>query len=513
MKYVLFLCALLLLCGGLSVRAQWSTDSGANIPICTATNTQNLPTIVSDSAGGAIITWYDDRDSGSTGQDIYAQKVNTTGMLQWTPNGVPICRATGAQDLPTILSNGAGGAIITWRDLRGGSDYDIYTQKLDAAGVVQWTANGVAISTAINGQNLPTIVSDAAGGAIITWEDHRSGTNYDIYAQKVSARGIVQWMANGVVISAETGDQIRPAIVSDGAGGAIITWRDFRSGSDTPEIYAQHVNDGGVVQWTANGVAICTATSAKDSPTIVSDGAGGAIIAWDDLRSTTNYDIYAEKVNAAGAVQWTANGVAICSAASLQLVPAIVSDGAGGAIITWDDLRTGMDYDIYAQKVDAAGVVQWSANGVAISTATGLQGLPTIVSDGAAGAIITWEDYRSKTNSDIYAQRVLLNGTLEEVTGVNEHASFLPKTFELEQNFPNPFNPSTHIQFTLPRSEFVTLRIFNLLGEQVAVLISETLPAGAHQAQWDARGLPSGVYFCRLHAGELVQTRKLLLQK
>jgi hypothetical protein len=87
----------------------------------------------------------------------------------------------------------------------------------------------------------------------------------------------------------------------------------------------------------------------------------------------------------------------------------------------------------------------------------------------------------------------------------------IPKTYALGQNYPNPFNPSTSIEFALPKPGFVTLKIYNTLGEEVATLVSEKLPAGKHQRVWEAQGLASGVYLYRLQAGEFVQTRKLIL--
>ena len=124
-----------------------------------------------------------------------------------------------------------------------------------------------------------------------------------------------------------------------------------------------------------------------------------------DYRSGTNYDIYAQRIGPGGAVQWTADGEAICTAANSQAYPTIESDGAGGAIITWQDDRSFM-YDIYAQRISANGAVQWPADGEAICTAADNQTYPTIESDGAGGAIITWMDLRSGTNLDIYAQRI-----------------------------------------------------------------------------------------------------------
>lgn len=86
-----------------------------------------------------------------------------------------------------------------------------------------------------------------------------------------------------------------------------------------------------------------------------------------------------------------------------------------------------------------------------------------------------------------------------------------PRTFLLSQNHPNPFNPRTTIRFSIPRSAEVSLKIFNLLGEEVATLVSGNRDPGTHLVEWDATGQPSGVYFYRLQAGEFTEARKLVL--
>ncbi|MDD8017510.1 MAG: T9SS type A sorting domain-containing protein [Bacteroidota bacterium] len=389
--------------------AQWSTNPAINNAICTATGNQSGPTIVSDDSGGAIITWNDYRSG--TNYDIYAQKINASGVVQWSADGVALCTAAGNQQSPTIVSDGSGGAIITWQDIRSGANYDIYAQKINASGAVQWSVDGVALCTATFAQSYPTIVSDGSGGAIITWYDRRSGTHNDIYAQRINASGAVQWSADGVALCTATGDQNSPTIVSDGSGGAIITWYDYRGTSN--DIYAQKINTSGAVQWSANGVALCTAANEQSYPAIVSDGSGGAIITWQDYRSTTNYDIYAQRINSSGAVQWTADGVALCTTTGDQYSQCIISDGSGGAIITWRDYRSGTNFDIYAQKINVSGVVQWTADGAALCTATGSQYYPIIASDGYGGAIITWYDGRGGTNNDIYAQKINASGTVQ----------------------------------------------------------------------------------------------------
>ncbi|MGA2625024.1 MAG: T9SS type A sorting domain-containing protein [Bacteroidota bacterium] len=373
---------------------QWTTNGDS---ICTVTGDQMTPAIISDGSGGAFITWVDTR---SGNWDIYAQRVNASGAPQWTANGVAICAEAHSQDCPAIASDGSGGAIIAWRDMRG-TKREIYAQRVNASGITQWTSNGVPMDTVTSYQWNPTIASDGSGGAIITWADDRNG-NDDIYAQRVNASGTVQWTANGYAICTAAAFQENPVLVPDGSGGAIITWYDHRNGND--DIYAQRVNASGAVQWYSDGIAICTATGDQMTPVIISDGSGGAIITWTDHRGS-NDDIYAQRVNASGVPQWITNGDSICTATGDQASPILVSDGSGGAIITWQDTRSN-NSDIYAQHVNGSGTPQWTANGVAICSAPNGQGEATLASDGSGGAIITWEDYRNGNDDDIYAQKV-----------------------------------------------------------------------------------------------------------
>jgi Secretion system C-terminal sorting domain len=101
----------------------------------------------------------------------------------------------------------------------------------------------------------------------------------------------------------------------------------------------------------------------------------------------------------------------------------------------------------------------------------------------------------------------------EMITSTDPAASELPNAFLLQQNFPNPFNPSTTIRYELPKASHVTLKVYNTLGQEVATLVDAVEEPGYKSIQWDATELASGVYFYRLRAGDFVQTRKLLLAK
>jgi hypothetical protein len=382
---------------------QWPGDG---IAICTASSDQVSPAAASDGQGGAIIAWQDSRDGNC---DVYAQRVGSAGVALWTANGVPICTASYDQISPLLVSDGSGGAIVIWQDKRNGSDHNIYAQKVDASGKTQWTANGVTICQAAADQMSVTAVGDSDGGAIIAWQDTRNG-NYDIYAQRVDSSCAPLWTTNGVGICTLAGPQISPVIVSDTSGGAIIVWSDGRSGTDC-DIYSQRVNSGGSAQWTLNGVLICAAGGDQVSPSAAGDGDGGAIIAWQDSRGSTNYDIYTQRVKSTGHTQWTTNGAPVCTAAEDQRSPLVVSGSSSGAIIAWQDARGNTDYDIYGQSVDSAGSAQWSVDGVPICTAAEDQGSLTVASDGSGGAIVAWEDSRG-ADKDVYTQRVQASGAL-----------------------------------------------------------------------------------------------------
>jgi hypothetical protein len=164
-------------------------------------------------------------------------------------------------------------------------------------------------------------------------------------------------------------------------------------------------------------VAVSTADGNQSAPQLIPDGSGGTIIAWQDFRTGFIADIYAQRVSSTGMPLWTANGAAVSAAPGDQVNQQLVADGSGGAIVVWEDNRSGSLYHVFAQRMDRAGVPHWPQDGIAISMTENqvLSGqlLPQLVSDGSGGAIITWTDDRNNatTSTDIYAQGVTADGT------------------------------------------------------------------------------------------------------
>jgi hypothetical protein len=135
--------------------------------------------------------------------------------------------------------------------------------------------------------------------------------------------------------------------------------------------------------------------------------------------------------------------------------------------------------------------------------------------DGLPIGALIWDDtklasFNSATDWNITYTKYLTEGGL---TGIGTPASGVPSVYALEQNYPNPFNPSTKIEFSLPNASSVDLKVFNVLGQEVATLAHGLFTAGSHAVTFDASRLSTGVYLYKLTAGSFVSTKKMLLVK
>ena len=121
------------------------------------------------------------------------------------------------------------------------------------------------------------------------------------------------------------------------------------------------------------------------------------------------------------------------------------------------------------------------------------------------------------SNTKIYAGTLFIGAwerpLTDYVTGVEPTNNQFPSEYSLQQNYPNPFNPSTTIEFSVPQESFVELKVFDVLGNEVSTLVSDTYSAGNYKTDFRAEKLPSGMYIARISAGNFVQTKKMILLK
>jgi hypothetical protein len=339
------------------------------------------PCIAPDGSGGAII-------AAVRGGDLYAYRIDAGGSAAWGTNGIFVCGAGDTIASPSLAGDGAGGCFIAWQDMRNDAG-DIYAQRLSPSGTPQWAPGGVPVCDTAQAQREPSVALDGAGGIIVAWSDNRDSLQYDVYAARLSAVGVPLWRVDGVPVCAAAGDQSRPIAAPNGSyGGAVVAWIDARSGND--DLYAQRLLDAGAPSWEPDGVAVCPASGAQNGLVMTpSDANGGLLLAWVDRRGGSA-DIFAQKIVSTGASAWLAGGAPVCTAAGDQINAGIVPDGVGGALVVWRDGRTDPEPDIYIQHLNASGYSAWAVNGVAVCALSGAQTDPAVVPDGAGGAIVSW---------------------------------------------------------------------------------------------------------------------------
>ena len=300
---------------------------------------------------------------------------STLMFAQWTNDptlNTPVCISPGEQQNPLIISDGNNGAIICWMDVL---TVQVYVQRINSSGYKMWDPLGLRITPLSDYHPNYSIISDQQGGAILTWETYNNGDE-NIYAQRLDSFGNLLWDTLGVEICVKPLPQIQPIITSDGVGGAFILWGDRESGAGVAGLYAQRINSEGQVLWATDGIPICTSPfqdPIQIHPVIVSDGEGGAIVAWDDTRNA-NTRVYAQRVKSDGSLQWQDNGVQISQLSGEDRVQAITKVGINEFVVAWTNgIAPYTETDILAQKISSAGEKKWSSSGVQISISVGNQ--------------------------------------------------------------------------------------------------------------------------------------------
>jgi uncharacterized delta-60 repeat protein len=450
--------------------------------------------LVVDGAGNVYVTG--ESDGSGTSSDYVTIKYNAAGVQQW------VARYDGpgnSFDEATALTvDGAGNVYVTGSSEGSGTSEDYATIKYNAAGVQQWVAryNGPGNSY----DEATALAVDGAGNVYVTGESDGSGTSYDYATIKYNAAGVQQWVAryNGPGNSYD----YATALAIDGAGNVYVTGESDGSGTFTDYATIKY-NTAGVQQWVARYDD--PGNSDDRASALAIDGTGNVYVTGGTAEVESfgifNSDYATIKYNTAGEQQWVAryNGPGNSS----DYATALAVDGAGNVYVTGESYGSGTSYDYTTIKYNAAGVQQWitrnngpgnsydEANALAVDGAGNVY--VTGTSDGGGWSIYTTIKYVQATVS------------------VEEKKPNAPNTYWLAQNYPNPFNPSTTIRYAVAKSGHVTLKVFNLQGQEIAALVNENKPAGEYEIQWNPTDVPSGVYLYRLQAGKFVQTMKLIL--
>ncbi len=350
-----------------------------------------------------LVVWYDNRNGSF---DIYGAVVAQSGFILDSA-GIVVSDVTDNQEYPAIVFGGLN-FFVVWQDRRNGADYDIYGARVDQDGVVL-DPDGIAISTAANSQEAPSVSFDGTNYFVV-WQDGRNGGDYDIYGARVSQGGIVL-DSFGLVVSSANGFQLSPSAVFNGTN-FLTVWSDDRSGSY--DIYAARVESTGNVIDTS-GICISNAPNGQEYPKVAIDTANYLVV-WQDWRNAS-YDIYCARVNRDGMVL-EASGISVSTEVNYQEYPSVAFDGANYLVVWRDDRVAQWNFDIYGARVGQDGVVL-DPLGLPISTAVDGQDNPSIAF-GDTDFFVVWRDRRSGSSLDydIYGARVEQSGSVIDSSGI-----------------------------------------------------------------------------------------------
>jgi len=352
-------------------------------------STQVDPWISHDGSGGVYYAWDDNRNGN---YDVYMQRVDSTGNLLWNPQGIIICDVQGHQLGVRVIEDGTGGAILCWIDARGGDDFNLYAQRVDENGNLQW-GTGVVVCDIAGLQFNAVTISDQNQGMVVVWQDCRSGDN-DIYAQRLDSLGNQCWISTGLPLCTSPGEQYQPALADLGNGYFIILWEDRRNGNY--DIYGQIFDTTGNLYWELNGRQLISFNSHQFQPEVAVVNDSHFVIVWEDCRNgDIDIDLYAQKFDWQGVALWDPSGVELGIGLDYQRDAQLVADGTDGLFICWEDARI-YQLLIHCQHLDSAANKLWGPDGIIVTVDNWLFHNPRMLQNDSGGVIIQWTEMNTE---------------------------------------------------------------------------------------------------------------------
>jgi hypothetical protein len=447
--------------------SQWSTNPAQNNLICGLTGEQAIPKVATCANGDTYIGYFSN-ESGN--YNVRLQRLDAQGNIQWATNGILISnnpQDTWISDWDMTCDN-ANHCILTFSDLRSSGNVNVVAYRISPAGSFVWGANGILLSNNADMNYAPKVTCTSAGNAVVAW------SNMDvIIMHKISPTGTLLWGPSGITLSSanrltwpqllpvgtddvilkyfdDAGSTMYPTrhvfaqryntagtpvwsspaaistaggitswtqifdFINDGSDGFYISWHDDRDNNQRASVFVQHVNSSGVPQYTANGVELSSASSMNHFyPKLACPpGSTDVYILWNEMNyNQDQWGIYGQKVNAAGAIQWGATGMIFIPVSTTNVYPYELRSSPTDVVLFYEERFTGMNGAIKAMRISNTGSFVWSPSTRTMCSVVSEKGHPFVNEFQNNQWIASWEDNRNG-NADIYAQNIQLNGDM-----------------------------------------------------------------------------------------------------
>lgn len=352
--------------------------------------------------------------------------VSSHARADWTPLGNEVVVYSADQNLGQAVPDGAGGALLLFRDRRNYVQFinpciDIFGQHVEVDGSIApgWTLDGSPVSAASAVMTLVHSAPDGAGGAFATvLLDYYAvgGSGRAVLVHHVPGSGAGPYSPNHWLVWSEFGAG-GGGLALDGVGGVFVAGHDASqscvSGDCLLKVYVGRY-DAALASLPGWPVRVRVGSGTQHNAELAPDGAQGVFVLWRDLRNATP-DLYAQHLlpNGTRDPAWPVDGLALGGTVNVLAAHKVIADGQGGLFAAWIDGRAGRT-DLYAQHLDATGapVSGWPAGGLLLHGAAGLAvQLPALQSDGSQGSSLAWVEKAGANPKELHALRLGSDGT------------------------------------------------------------------------------------------------------
>lgn len=342
----------------------------------------------SDGAGGVFACWNGPGDGVQ--RSLLVQHSLVSGKRLWGKNGTLLGLAgTGTPAHMSVVPDGADGAVVFWVvEEPAGLSGTIRTLHVDADGAIAEQDSACVIATLVESRSPLLVTADGVGGALVCWTAARAdGAGRVLSAQRVGPDGRSLWDVSRIIATSEY--YLAPvSVTTDSLGGAVVWWRTALRGDPAPQLRAQRVTASGILEWQNGGILIEQSFSPAGTTASVTDGAGGAFVTWCSARGAS---LRSQHVLQSGRLGWSEGGVVVARGQSRKVVSSIIRDATHGVYLNWHDYRYGVAPVVLCQRLDSLGVMLWDHDGVRPTTSFAPSRLAPLSCDGSGNLLIAWE--------------------------------------------------------------------------------------------------------------------------
>jgi hypothetical protein len=513
---------------------QWSTDPNNNLIVGYGLD----PKICSDSAGGCYITY--DYNNTSYPRWLALERLDRYGLKPWGINKRIIGEYPG-QSKAQIVEDGEGGVIVSYEDrLENLPSWtaNVRVQKVDSNGNFLWGPTGVKVTLDEINQGSQKIVNDGEGGAVVIWVN----TLAEYKVNRISSEGQRMWGDSGIVLGIngyydpailvrttgnkyvasperntykyldETGNMFYTGsvvwlenIISDGNGGIVFTSRGGQFPSNW-QLRAQRKDSLGNSLWQEPHIVVAESLYFNSRPSFQYNN-GYFYFGWSGMKNGIDRVAQLQALRGDGSKLFLEGSISISNNTPLSVAGIVTSDSSK-TIFIWND-HPNLPDSTLVQLFDSLGNKIW--NDYAITLAHPAISYQTHTSDCNGGFILGG----IINEFTVVAQQVSRNGKLGQiVTHLDIVQNELISTeVVLHQNYPNPYNSSTIIKYQIPKEGWVRIVLYNVVGEELKILVDEYKTIGTYSLVFNSNELPSGVYLYSLKTGSIVIVKKLTIIK